>query len=80
LPEYDASYNKQKPITVPKQHALKSTDAQDVVNASAASLNSVEQKRTNASDGSLRDSQKRIEEQDESIQIQSLGAKADRHQ
>nr|MBP9093957.1 hypothetical protein [bacterium] len=50
----------------------------EVVNPSAASLSAVEQKRTNASDGSLRDRQRRIEEQDESIQIEGLGASADR--
>jgi hypothetical protein len=72
LPEQDASDNKQRPPASPEQHALKSPDAQEVVNASAANLSAVEQKRTNASDGSLRDRQRRIEEQDESIQIMGM--------
>lgn len=78
MPEQDASDNKLKPDVKPEQHALKSPDAHEVVNASAANVTAVEQKRTNASDGSLRDRQKRIEEQDESIQIEGLGASADR--
>ncbi len=63
---------------VPEQHALKSPDAHNVVNASAANLTAVEQTRTNASDGSLRDRRRRIEEQEESIQIEGFGTKADR--
>lgn len=78
MPEQDSSDNKQRPTATPEQQALKSTDAHEIVNANAARLSSVEQKRTNASDGSLRDRQRRIEEQDESIQIEGLGAKADR--
>ncbi len=78
MPEEDASDNKLKADIKPEQHALKSPDAHDVVNASAANLTAVEQKRTNASDGSLRERQRRIEEQDESIQIEGLGASADR--
>lgn len=78
MPEQDASDNKQPPRAASEQHALKSPDAHEVVNASAATLSTVEQKRTNSSDGSLRDRQRRIEEQDESIQIEGLGGRADR--
>jgi hypothetical protein len=77
LPEKDASDSKHRP-RAPEQHALKSPDAHEVANQSAANITVIEQKRTNASDGSLRDRQRRIEEQDESIQIEGLGASADR--